>query len=150
MRNWIAALALALGLCGVEGRADDRPKTLPDPMPQVKPTPPEAIPAPKPTPQEVAPPTGNGTADHPPAAPAPAPGCGGGCQSCGHGHGGSLLDWLLFCPAHTPCCHCCYGHRATPLYLYFMCHPCYEGFRPACASCAGGCNGGCKGGCAGH
>jgi hypothetical protein len=70
-----------------------------------------------------------------PVDPAPAvaaaPGCG--CATCGDGgHAGScwerLVDWLTYCPPHTPChcgCKCggC-GHGCTPcctpVYMYFL------------------------------
>jgi hypothetical protein len=66
----------------------------------------------------------------PPAAPLPGPVVGPvvsatGCGCAGHGHhGGSILEWLTYCPQKTPCHHGCCGHCSPrcdpPLYLFFL------------------------------
>ena len=84
-------------------------------------------------------------------AVAAAPGCGCGCNYCGEGrHDGTcrqrLLDWLTYCPPHTPChcgcCGCCGKCTSccTPLYMYFLdrcsCTLGYRGPYP-CPTCCG-------------
>jgi hypothetical protein len=90
---------------------------------------------------EAAPPPAPAAVPGPSGAPAPASPCGCcGAGGCGTGAppGASgqhrLLAWLTYCPITGVCGHVC-ACPQPPLYTYFLCFPCRQGYCPAGPTC---------------